>query len=407
APRLQGFIPPDAPRGVVWLGRSVAASVAATVGTLPAAAWWFQQLAPLSPLANLVAVPLVGMVVVPCAALAHLLPELGSTLAARVGTVAIHGLFAALAPFDVDPWSPAVGPLGAIGLAGLFALAAGWLLPPVPLWIAIGRAAPLVGGLGAVAILAWPAATTTGWRFVFLDVGQGDALYVEHPSGERWLVDGGPPSRAVLHYLRRHGVRHLDVVVVTHRDRDHLGGTLPVIDGLSVGEVWARGAPAILVASCVRAGVPLRSPPAAWWPPEGSLPAGNDASVVLSMGPLLMLGDVSGEVEQRLVQQGLDRHAVLKVAHHGSGTSTSDALLAVVQPEHAVIGVGRGNRYGHPAPGVLSRLGRAGVRVWRTDQDGTVVVTSEVGPPLQARDSWLLTVRRSATTAPQRGIADP
>ncbi|MEO0602450.1 MAG: ComEC/Rec2 family competence protein [Myxococcota bacterium] len=407
APRLEGLLPPEAPRGVRWVVRSLAASVGATLGTLPAAAWWFQQLAPLSPLANLVAVPLVGMVVVPCAALAHVLPGPGSGLAAHVGTFAVHGLFAVLAPFDVEPWSPAVGPLGAVGLAGLLVLAAGWWLPPGPHWRPLGRASPLVGGLAGLALVAGPPAPVGGWRFVFLDVGQGDALYIEHPSGSRWLVDGGPPSRAVLHWLRRHGVRHLDVVVVTHRDRDHLGGTLPVIDELSVGEVWTRGAPAVLVAACARAGVPLQAPPTAWWPPEGPLPPGNDASVVLSVGPVLMLGDVSGEVEQRLVQAGIGRHTVLKVAHHGSGTSTSEALLAAVQPEHAVIGVGGGNRYGHPAPGVLSRLARSGVQVWRTDRDGTVVVTFGVGPPSHAGGSRLLTVRRSATTAPQRGIVDP
>ncbi|MEN0061675.1 MAG: ComEC/Rec2 family competence protein [Myxococcota bacterium] len=358
--QLSNWIPPDVPWMVRWLGRSVVASVAATLGTLPAAAWWFQQLAPWSVVANLIAVPVTGLVIVPAAGLAQLLPEPLAGGAAHVGTLATRAVFWALAPFDVTPWAPAVGPLGAALLAGA-------------LVIAVRR--PWWGFGGVAAVLLWPASEAAGWRFVFLDVGQGDAAFVQHPSGKRWLVDGGRPSFAVLQWLRRERIRHLDVVVVTHSDADHLGGTLPVIRSLSVDEVWAVNPPDALIEACTEAEVPLRRPRDALWPPNDGVPRDdNDGSIVLSLGPLLLAADIDADIEAELLDRGLSHHAWLKVAHHGSRSSTHSAFLEVVRPTHAVVSVGRDNRYGHPAPEVLDRLHSAHAEVWRTDLDGTVEV---------------------------------
>ncbi len=399
--RIEGLLPPDLPGWVRWTGRSVAASTAATLGTLPAAAWWFQQLAPFTVLANLLAVPLVGGIVVPAAGLSMLLPDPLSGLAAGLGTIVVRTIYVLLAPFDVPPLSPAVGPGGAL----LLALALG-----------LGVRRPVTGGLCGLVVLTWPAPRADGWRFVFLDVGQGDAIYVEHPDGTRWLVDGGRPSRAVLHWLRRQGIRHLDAVVVTHTDLDHLGGAVPVIAELSVSEVWAHTTPASLTLPCARAGVPLVRPPGGLWPPAGAPPVrGNASSVVLSAGPLLLLGDVSGGIEERLVEDGLGAHRLLKVAHHGSGSSTTPSLLGAVRPEHAFIGVGRGNRYGHPAPATLARLEAENVRVWRTDHHGTIEVRvgDGIDEPVRVEavsdggPRRLLGIPRGATTAPHRGASDP
>jgi len=394
--RIAGLLPPDTPRALAWAGRSAAASVGATAGTLPAAAWWFQSLAPLSVLANLVAVPGFGFVVVPAAGLAHLLPEPLSGVAATVGTVAVQALAVGLGGLDVPPLAPAVGPVGAVLLAGALALTVRWPLP----------------GAGAVAlVLGWPAPRPDGWRFVFLDVGQGDAALVEHPDGQRWLVDGGRPSRAVLHWLRREGIRDLDVVVVTHPDLDHLGGTLPVIGGLRVGEVWAHEPPEELVERCAAASVPLRAPPDALWPRGPVESSDNAASIVLSVGPLLLLADVDSTVEGELVRRGLRPHPLLKVAHHGSASSTSAALIDAVRPQHAFVSVGRGNRYGHPAPAVLARLGDRGVTVWRTDEHGTVEVrmSGDVPGVSASRGARhpLLASRQGATTQPHPGTVDP
>lgn len=357
-PALARWVPPDLPRPVAWLAGGLATSVGATVGTLPAAAWWFQEVAPLSLFANLFAVPWTGFVIQPLAALAVFGPTPVAEAAALAGTAAVELLLWALAPFDVPPWTPAVGPTGAIALVGL-------LVWPRRL----GRCVSLLAV--ALGVRDVPVGDTA---ITFLDVGQGDAALVER-RGERWLVDGGPPGPAVLQWLRRVGIRRLDVVVATHGQRDHVGGLLPVLQGLEVGELWyadEEGLEALLDVARAR-GVGLRRLPLmALHPPPDFEGAPNDRSLVLAVDGVLLTGDLERRGEQALLDLAPDVR-VLKVGHHGSRTSSSPAFLDRVAPEVAVISVGRDNRYRHPDPGVLDRLA-ARARVWRTDRDGTVEV---------------------------------
>lgn len=340
-----------------WLSTSLAATLAATLGTLPAAAWWFQELPPLSPLANLIAMPITSLVLVPCAAVATVAPEPLATWGDHLGSVGARGMLALLAPLAVEPFRPAVGVGGSAVLWGALAMAPRW---------------PGVAGVLALAALALRPVPVVG-TVTFLAVGQGDATLVEHADGRRWLIDGGPAGAGVAAWLRRRGVRRLDRVIATHDQADHAGGLGEVVRTLRVGRVERsdhRGA-GVLCHEAVARGVPCEVPRGALHPPAAWEGSPNDRSVVLSALGVLLTGDIEAAAEARLAPR-VAAHAVLKVPHHGSATSSSPALLAAVRPEVAVVSVGAGNRFGHPRAEVVDRYARAGVALLRTDRDGTL-----------------------------------
>ena len=242
-----------------------------------------------------------------------------------------------------------------------------------------------------------------------LDVGQGDALLVHLPGGERWLIDGGgDPSgrvdvgqRRLLPALRRQGVERLARVFATHGDLDHTGGLMAVLEELEVGELWLPRRSGIslglrrLLSEAERRGVPVRSVeagdrlvapapvdvvalhPLDGWVDALSLDAHeNNGSIVLylAMGGvgILLPGDVEGPTEDYLARRGLPRAAVLKVPHHGSRTSSTPALLAQVDPLVAVTGAGRENRFGFPHASVSARYLRRGVPFYWTGRHGAL-----------------------------------
>jgi len=363
--RLAGPLQARLPGGRLrWLSSGVAATVAATAGTLPAAAWWFQELAVLSPLANAVALPLTSVVLVPAAALSTLAPEPVAGWAATVGTWGGRALVAILEPLAVAPLRPAVGPVGCLLLWGALGL-----LP---------ARRGLAGVVAAVALGLRPLPTRT--TVTFLAVGQGDCTLVEHGDGRRWLVDGGPYETQVAAWLRRRGVRRIDRVVATHNQRDHLAGLVGVVRTVRVGQLHVSDHDKLGVLAGVarRRGVPVFRA-RELHPPLGFEGSANDRSVVMSVGDVLLTGDIeaAGEAEVAAV---VSPHRVLKVPHHGSATSSSAALLDAVQPSVAVVSVGPGNPWGHPREEVQARYAARGIRLLRTDRDGTVV--------LRGRRAW-------------------
>lgn len=239
-----------------------------------------------------------------------------------------------------------------------------------------------------------------------IDVGQGDGIALRTPRGKWILVDAGPASpsydageKRVVPYLMRKGVRSIDALIITHPDLDHFGGARAVIQALRVQKVYEPGVPvakalfdSLLVAAArrgtewdhVRSGTRVVIDDVALeflYPDSISLDASeaaNDFSAVFRLRfgrfSALFLGDVSTSVEERLVRRygdGLDID-LLKVAHHGSGSSTGAELLTQSTPIVALVPVGRRNRYRHPNPGVIERLEAAGARVLRTDIQGSI-----------------------------------
>jgi competence protein ComEC len=267
----------------------------------------------------------------------------------------------------------------------------------------------LIGALVVVAILVWIAAAGLPdgrLHLVFLDVGQGDAIFIQSPKGQQVLIDGGPDPAVLLARLGEQMPfwdRTLDLVILTHPDADHLTGLVSVLERYRVGEVIESGygtdSPTYLrwrelldegaiPALEGRAGTQIALDGGAHLtllhpgpePVSGTDADANNNSIVarLTMGQFsaLLPGDIEAEVEGRLVHSGAElTSVVLKAPHHGSDTSSSAAFLDAVRPQIVVISVGRDNRFGHPSPQVLDRL--AGFTTLRTDERGTVELLTD------------------------------
>jgi competence protein ComEC len=242
---------------------------------------------------------------------------------------------------------------------------------------------------------------------VALDVGQGDSI-LTRAADRVVLVDGGGRSDAVrfgettlLPLLVDRGVRRIDVVALTHAHPDHCGGLPAVIDHLEVGSIWitprrftgecAENIPAASIRSrtpihLVREGDTFALPAI-----HGTVlvaesrfrrAAENNSSLVLRLQlerrRVLLTGDVEAEAERDLLDR-LRRCDILKVAHHGSKSSSTPAFLDAVAPRIGVISCGRENRFGHPHAQVLDALAARHIRVWRTDRNGSVSLDLRAG----------------------------
>jgi competence protein ComEC len=249
---------------------------------------------------------------------------------------------------------------------------------------------------------------------VFLDVGQGDSTLINTPGGKHILIDGGigkgsfgsedQGKKTILPYLRSHGIRHLDVVVGTHPDFDHIGGLVSIIRAKNhtVGEVLDPGVahPSggyldLLKAIQERPEIKYIQPRAGdvldWGDevevevisPPYLLKDNNESSIVIKLSyediSFLFTGDAAGIAENLMIGKYNYRlrSTILKAGHHGSKHSSTEEFLKKVRPEVAVFSCGKENKYGHPNDETIERLKKIGAKMYRTDHQGTITITTD------------------------------
>lgn len=387
--RLENFGAPG------LLADVLSASVVASLAVTPLALAHFHRLSLIALPANLVAAPLAVLLLYGSIA-TTLVDALWSPLAAFPGAVcglvaqALRALAHHAALMDPDWRGPSPPFAILVGLAAC-AFGSGRTRSALP-WAAL---------LAALTMSALPAGD--GRLHVwFLDVGQGDSILVETPSGRVAAIDAGPAferfdagERVVAEALWELGHRRLAFLGLTHRHADHEGGGPFLARHFAPERIYVNGPSETLrnfTTTTVRRGDSWSLDGVSFKvlgpAPEWSLPSRdeNAASLVIEMRygatSFLLMGDASRLTESRL-GSSITRHDLVKVGHHGAATSSSEGLIVAGRPRIAVISVGARNRFSHPAPGVVDRWARGGALVWRTDRLKTLHVTSD-----GARIAW-------------------
>ena len=385
-----------------WLRDALAVSTACGAATAPILWFQFGSVPVYSLLANVLVTlaigPLLGLALVG-SLIQPLLPSVAVALAFLNGWVVAY----------IAACARLVGglPLAQIGSGTAVCVLLGvplalLLLQRLPRWrrpMALACAATIVP-----ALLVWqlfPAAKLPppkGLRITFLDVGQGDAVLLQVPEGAV-LVDQGPPEAKVAQQLRGLGVRRLAAVVLTHPQRDHIGGAETVLRRVGVERVldprlaasgpYERAALAAaaergVVVAETRAGDAFRLGRLrlrVLWPDRAGSPSEDPNRLPIVM--LATYGEVdallTADAETEVTARLLSRHVeILKVAHHGSADPGLPSELRELRPAIAVISCGRGNDYGHPTASTLTALRESpGLSLFRTDEDGQVVIESD------------------------------
>ena len=397
---LLGLVPQPGWRG--WLTQLGRAQGLMTVALLPLGVWFFGQASVLGAPANLIAVPMVSLLVVPLT----LLGSIAWFFSAHVAGLLWQGagwlvlvlwrLLERLASWPVAHWYLPQAPMWSLLLAMLGAL---WLLVPRGLparWLGLVLFLPLL-----LPRLDLP--QQGAFRMTVLDVGQGLSVLVRtrhhallYDAGARFPSGFDLGEAVVIPALHALGVGKLDMLMVSHGDNDHAGGAPAV----------ARAWPQALLSGSEpeRTHLPLaacRSGQAWHWDgvsfrvlhPDDAWPQGsNDGSCVLLIsargGRALLTGDISRLVEPVVARRvGPGAPLVLLVPHHGSKSSSSTSFLARLAPRLAVVSAGWHNRFGHPAAPVVARYARAGIPLYNTARSGAVAVDfpNDAAPLVRAR----------------------
>jgi competence protein ComEC len=427
------------PRMLVAPVTLLVASLAAELALLPVVATLFSRVTFAGLLLNFGAIPLMGvaqlagMVVVP---LYVVTPEL-ARIAGWCAHLGAEGLVRTAELVRFAPWSSwRVAPPATIAVVAYYgaAIAAwvawrqSWAAASIPIatreaidarrsWQRAGVRVPLIAwALAATWIVSCPESLLergdSRLHVTFFDVGQGDSALVRFPRGASLLVDTGGLTgsssfdvgdRVVGTSLRHIGVRRLGTLALTHGDADHIGGAASVLREFRPIDVWdgvpvpplaplqqlhdaatAAGARWTTVQRADRTEIDgvqviVHHPAIPDWERQD---VRNDDSVVIELRwgevSVVLTGDIGKDAESEIAARFEPAALrVVKVPHHGSNTSSSGMFLQALQPDVAVISVGRSNNYGHPAPAVLQRYADAGTAIFRTDRDGAVTVETD------------------------------
>ncbi len=402
-----------------WMAIPLQVTMAAQLATMPLLVYHFNLISFIAPLANLLLVPLVGVIMLAgftgCVAGLIFLP---AAELINASTGALIDLFLALAGLlngipggaayvATPPWLAV--PLWYLGLVLVVETVRGRIkLPGIN---RLGKIGPMVAGVLLMLVLIWPWSGTGGRMQVhFLDVGQGDSILVRFPGGKAMLVDtGGRPGEpdevrmtgdaVVVPYLHNLGINRLNALVITHPHEDHAGGVPAVLEKLKVDALVITDAPGYddIIALAESFRVPVYRTGTGQTlqldemvdvlvlaPGRGDAVTGlssNDASLVLRLdyrdSSFLLTGDIEEQAQQLLLASGAELQSdVFKVPHHGS-RFYEPRFFNEVAPDFAVIQVGENNRFSHPAAVTIETLMSTDTMVLRTDRHGAVLITTQ------------------------------
>lgn len=397
---LAGFMP-------AAMAELCAATIAPQIGVLPIIAYYFNQLPLLSLLANITIIPFNGLMFI-AGLILSLLAALWPGLAAVIG----YPLYVMMRSVDIFTLEMARIPIVSLPVPSPSIISI--LIYYVAIAVvafrqrigkrylsAIGAALTIIMIIMAFNVLK----PSDQLQVVFLDVGQGDSIFIRTPSHKAVLIDGGnrvdymengfdAGRSIVLPYLRHNGVSHLDLMIYSHTDSDHLGGLRSVLDGLKVDTLLYSQKSEDFVRAALDKGVEvvrLSEDDAidlgdgvilhVLYPADsGSVGGDNDSSLVLKLQykdfSLLLPGDIEAGTEEQLAERADLKSTAIKVPHHGSDTSSTMEFVSAVKPQIAVISVGK-NDFGQPSADVIRRYDAIGAKVYRTDQYGAISIYTD------------------------------
>jgi competence protein ComEC len=383
-------------------------TIAAVLGTAPIVAIVFKQFPLISPLTNLIVTPLVCFVILPLGfftGFIALLFDIQSMPLNGMTDAVTHFALKLIQTFSNIPYSNVhVQNLSFVMIVlyyvSLLFIVKNKVVHP---W----RFVPFI--LVVCVYLITPYMTEDNLKITFLDVGQGDASFVELPDKKIMLIDGGlydtdMGRRVVAPFLWSRGVRSIDYLVLSHPHPDHYGGFIYIMDNFDVGEIWLNGRTSQesgklfqkikerkIPGKILRRGDVLETKGYRIYvfhpydefhadSPRGEFSNENSDSLVLKIesedASILFTGDIENEAEDNLVYLGKSlRSDIIKVPHHGGKTSSSKVFIKTLSPKIAVISAGRNNPFKHPHRETLKRYKDAEVKILRTDINGAVTIT--------------------------------
>ena len=405
----EAVTPPRAAAAEGWRARAAAlvrgglrSQLVATVGLAPLSMVFFQQVSLVGFVANLVAIPLVTLLVTPLALLGALLPPLWA-LASAI-TQGLIGFLGALAALPLAVWTAAAAPPWAVA-AGL--LGGVVLILPWPWWRRV-LGLPLL-----LPLLAPPVERPAEGRFelVAADIGQGTAALVRtrthllvYDTGPQYSPEADAGQRVLLPLLRTRGETRVDLLVLSHRDSDHTGGAATLLRGVPVAAMTSSLEPTHPLLARGVSHRPCAAGQAWTWDgvrfeilhptPDETAAAvkPNAVSCVLRVaganGSVLLTGDIEAAQEAALLARGAALASdVLLVPHHGSRTSSTAPFIAAVGARTAVVQAAYRSRFGHPAPDVVERYTARGIELVRSDRCGAWTLPADGTPAVCERQA--------------------
>ncbi|MDY6855411.1 MAG: DNA internalization-related competence protein ComEC/Rec2 [Thermodesulfobacteriota bacterium] len=404
-----------------YIGLLVLVSIAATLGTVPIAAYYFHRVAPFGFISNIAVVPIVGFIVIPIGLLIAVMVFVFPSLAALLIDLesAIIGFVVYIVKiFPHIPFSSFWVSTPSLIETSLFYLFIGFLFNTKR-----HKAPRYIAAVLVVFILAnflyWSHTNSfnSDLHVTFLSVGQGDCAVIELPKGKRMIIDGGGFNNSsydtgkniIAPFLYKEKIKRIDYLVLSHPHPDHLGGLCFIAKNFKVKEIWTNGQRADFesydeltkiiddkgikeVVMNIETGsheisgvrVDIYHPQVALFNGKGSQlhSSMNNNSLVVKLTykniSFLFTGDIEEEAERKLATLGSQlRSTVIKVPHHGSTTSSTKDFLSAVRPSYAVFSVGYKNRFGFPKKAVIERYKDLDCKTYRTDTQGAITMITD------------------------------